>query len=581
MMALRKAPARRYASAEQLAEDLRRTSDGLPVRARKDTVRYRVRKFVGRNRYGVGTALLVLTLVVGFGINRAQLARDLALERDRARQEADVARRAATFLQDVFRSADPTEASGNAVTAREILDRAAENLAARPDERPEVRAELMDTMGTVYEHLGLYASAEPLLQEALAMRRRSLGEQDLDTARSLLHLGNLRAAQSRNAESEDLLRRALATRETRLGPNHPDVAEALSSLGLVLRRQGKSVEAERDLRRAVAIDESTLGDAAPVALVLDRLALVLDDEGRLTEAEKVARRAVDIARRRLGPHHVDTARAVGRLGIVLSEKGDYAAAEPLIKEALDTRRLKFGPDHPTVALWREQWANLLRDRGDLAEAERVYREALAGAGTLGDEHYEVASIRANLAELLIEQGRLEEAGGLFARSFEVRDRLQHDGLFALASREGVARVAAARGDVAGAEATLRQVLEARRRSGLPPGLPLAGTLLALGEVLTARNQPAAAEPFLRQALDLRRGELLSRHKDVAVARGALGASLMAQGRYAEAEPLLVESLAGLHRRPAASAAAARLVRLYEAWGRPEKADPYRDVAART
>jgi serine/threonine-protein kinase len=579
MMALRKAPARRYASAEQLAEDLRRTTDGLPVRARKDTMRYRVGKFVRRNRYGVGTALLFLALVVGFGINRAQAARDLAKERDRAQQEAATARRVASFLEEVFRSADPTDTSGNAVTAREILDRAAERL-DNAGERPEVRGALLDTMGSVYQHLGIYSRADPLLQEALAVRRQSLGDENLDTASSLLHLGELRTDQARYTEGEDLLRRALGVREKLLGANHAAVAEALYSLGLVLRREGKSVEAERALRRAITLNEAALADGVPVALGLDRLALVLEDQGRLKEAEAAARRAVDIARRRLGEHHVDTARCVGRLGSVLSEKGDYAAAEPLIGEALETRRRKFGADHPTVAFWLEQRANLLRDRGDLREADPVYREAMANSSALGDDNYQVASIRANLAELLLERGRLDEAETLFTRSFEVRDRLLHGSLFALASREGLARVAAARGDATGAEASLRQILEAQRHWDLPPGLPLAATLFALGEVLLARNQAAAAEPLLREALDLRLRELVGRHKDVAAARGALGASLVPQRRYADAEPLLIESLAGLRGRPAATQAGARLVRLYEAWGRPEKADAYRGFAAR-
>jgi serine/threonine-protein kinase len=579
MMALRKAPARRYASAEQLAEDLRRTADGLPVRARKDTVRYRVRKFVGRNRYGVGTALLFLALVVGFGINRAEVARDLAKERDRAQQEAATARRVAAFLEDVFRSADPTETRGNAVTAREILDRAAERL-GDAGERPEVRGALLDSMGSVYHHLGIYSRADPLLQEALAVRGENLGEENLDTASSLLHLGELRTDEARYAEGEDLLRRALRVREKLLGASHAAVAEALYSLGLVLRREGKSVEAESVLRRAIASNEATLADGVPVALGLDRLALVLEDQGRLKEAEAVARRAVEIARRRLGDHHVDTARCVGRLGSVLSDDGDYTSAEPLIHEALETRRRKFGADHPTVAFWLEQRANLLRDRGSLREAEPVYREALAiAAGALGDDHYQVASVRANLAELLLEQGQVDEAETLFTRSFEVRDRLRHDSLFALASREGLAGVAAARGDLAGAEATLRQILAARRRSDLPPGLPLAATVLALGEVLRARDQAAAAEPFLREALDLRLNALSAQHKDVAAARGALGASLLAQRRYAEAEPLLVASHAGLRGRAAAAGVGTQLVHLYEAWGRPEKADAYRGVAA--
>ena len=543
MMALRKAPARRYASVEQLAEDVRRTLDGMPVRARKDTIRYRVRKFVRRNRYGVATALLFLTLVVGFGVNRAKLARDLAVERDRARQEAETARSVASFLEHVFRFADPTETAEPAVTAREMLDRAAQRLSGQAGEPTEVRGELLDAIGNVYRHMGVHARAEPLLLEALALRRQGPGEETLDTAQSLLHLGELRADESRYAEGEDLLRRALRVREKLLGKVHPGVAEALYSLGLLLRREGKSVEAEGALRRAVALSEAASVDSEPVALGLDRLALVLEDQGRLREAETVARRAVDIARRRMGDRDADTGRCVGRLGSVLSESGAYAAAEPLIREALDTRRRKLGPNHPTVAVWLEQLANLRRDRGDLTEAEPIYRDAMARAvGALGEDHFQVASIRANLGKLLLAQGRLDEAEVLFTRSFEVRDRLRHESLFALDSREGLARVAAARGDLAGAEAIFREILEARRRSVLPPGLPMSSTLLGLGEVLRARHEAASATPFLRQALELRLGSLPPQHKDVAAARSALGACLVAQrGSERRAEPRLARS----------------------------------------
>jgi serine/threonine-protein kinase len=82
------------------------------------------------------------------------------------------------------------------VTAREILDRAAERL-DNAGERPEVRGALLDTMGSVYQHLGIYSRADPLLQEALAVRRQSLGDENLDTASSLLHLGELRTDQAR------------------------------------------------------------------------------------------------------------------------------------------------------------------------------------------------------------------------------------------------------------------------------------------------------------------------------------------------------------------------------------------------
>jgi eukaryotic-like serine/threonine-protein kinase len=579
MMALRKAPARRYASVEQLAEDVRRSSEGLPVRARKDTIRYRVRKFVGRHRYSVALALVFLALVVGFGINRARLARDLAEERDRAREEAETARHVASFLEDVFRLADPTGMHGKTVTAREILDRASERLADRGDERPEVRSELLDTMGVVYRHLGLYGRAEPLLQEGLAVRRRTLGEESLDTARSLLHLAELRIDQSRYTEGEDLLRQSLRVREKLLGNEAPGVAEALYTLGFVLRQEGKTAEAEMVLRRVVALREAAAGDEVDLALALDRLASVLQDQGKLTEAERLARRAVEIARRRLG-NHVDTARCLEGLGRVLSREGRYAAAEPLLREALAIRRQKLGPDHPGVAAALDTLATLLRERGDFAGAEPLYREALAiTLAAFGEEHLQVASIRADLAELLLEQGRLDEAGDLFTRSLEARNRLGPSNPFTLASREGLARVAAARGDLAGAEAALRQILDARRRSALASGLPVSSTLLGLGEVLLARRQAAEAEPLLRQALELRLAGLPAHHWHVAEARGALGACLTEQQHYDEAEPLLVEALADLRGRPGAGRVAARLVHLYEAWGRPDEAQAYRGLAA--
>jgi tetratricopeptide (TPR) repeat protein len=133
---------------------------------------------------------------------------------------------------------------------------------------------------------------------------------------------------------------------------------------------------------------------------------------------------------------------------------------------------------------------------------------------------------------------LDEAEALFTRSFEAQDHLQHDSVFALASRDGLARVAAARGDLPRAEAIFREVLGARHRAGFRHSLGTASTLFGLGQVLAARGQLAAAEPLLREALVLRRRELLPQHKDVAATRDALAACLAAQGRTEEAERLL-------------------------------------------
>ena len=76
MMALRKEPWRRYASVDQLADDVCRHLEGLPVRARKDTAWYRAGKFIRRHRLGLGAAVAVaLTLTWSYASTRAERGR--------------------------------------------------------------------------------------------------------------------------------------------------------------------------------------------------------------------------------------------------------------------------------------------------------------------------------------------------------------------------------------------------------------------------------------------------------------------------------------------------------------------------
>jgi len=75
LKAMHKEPQRRYASAEQLAADVRRHLDGLPVLARPDTAFYRIEKFARRHRWGVGVAAAVLLLVLAFSVTVTHLWR--------------------------------------------------------------------------------------------------------------------------------------------------------------------------------------------------------------------------------------------------------------------------------------------------------------------------------------------------------------------------------------------------------------------------------------------------------------------------------------------------------------------------
>ncbi|NNE42854.1 MAG: protein kinase, partial [Gemmatimonadetes bacterium] len=153
LLALRKEPEQRYASAEHLAADLRRFRDGLPVSARPATIRYRAAKFLRRNAVAVGAAVIVLLAVTGAAV----VSTVLLFRADAARVEADRQRESAeevgAFLQEMLGNADPYLTAEKDVTVREMVDRAAERVSEELGSKPDVAAQVLVRLSETYEHL--------------------------------------------------------------------------------------------------------------------------------------------------------------------------------------------------------------------------------------------------------------------------------------------------------------------------------------------------------------------------------------------------------------------------------------------
>jgi eukaryotic-like serine/threonine-protein kinase len=135
---LRHEPARRYASAESPAEDLRRHLDGLPVRAHRDTFAYRSGKFVRRHGWSVGAAAVVVLLLAGF-------AALMVAQRQQTERELDKAQAVAVFMENLFLDVDAASGKGRYVTIREALDAGAGRIGELDE--PEVQAHMLDVMG--------------------------------------------------------------------------------------------------------------------------------------------------------------------------------------------------------------------------------------------------------------------------------------------------------------------------------------------------------------------------------------------------------------------------------------------------
>jgi len=580
LKALCQEPERRYGSVEALMEDVGRHLSGLPVLARRDTVGYRVGKFVNRHRAWVGATGLVLALVaalVSFYTVR------LAQERDRARIEAEKAAQVSAFLQSLFAVSNPSESKGETVTARSLLDEGAQRVETELADQPEVAAKMMQVIGDVYLSLGLYGEAGDITQKALDHLQDLHGDEHAEVAATQTILARIRLEQGDQAVAESLHTRALAVRRRLFGAEHMEVAESLKELAYLRQAQG-DYEAAIELNREVlAIRRKHLGEEDPlVATALNDLANALREHGEIEAAESLFREAIALQEKLLGDDHPEVANTVNNLALLLQERGEHAAAEPLYRRVLAIDLKTLGPEHPYVAISKNNLAQALQGKGAYAAAESLFRESLALRRQLfGDEHPAVAESFNNLGVLLVEQRRYEEAEPLLREALAIQERLlgpQHPRV--AISTNALAGIRHRQGAYDEAEALYRRALELYAEAFPDGHLRISNPTFGLGSLLAEQGNCTAAEPLLRQALDLRRKGLRAGHRDIAHAESVLGGCLVTLQQLEEAEALLLSSYADLRQErgddaPVVRQAAARLVHLYEALGQPEKAAAYR------
>jgi non-specific serine/threonine protein kinase/serine/threonine-protein kinase len=266
MRALEKDRTRRYGSASDLAADLRRHLDNLPVLASPPSTVYRVRKFARRHRIGVVFAAATVALLVALAATMTVQARRIALERDRANRETAAAKAVAEFLVGLFKVSDPGEARGNTLTAREVLDTGAKQLTETLAGQPELQARLQETIATVYTNLGLYAAAEPLLARALATDTRVLGVHDLQTLSALNALATVTWFRGRFDEAERLYRQVVEQRTYSLGTTHRDTLKAQFDLASTLLVQERWTEFEKLATTVLDAQRQSLGRDDPDTL---------------------------------------------------------------------------------------------------------------------------------------------------------------------------------------------------------------------------------------------------------------------------------------------------------------------------
>jgi len=275
-------PARRYDTADALAEDLSRYLDGRPILAREDSLTYVVTKTLRRHWVfsSLGAALVVTVL-------GGTVALALAFQQaDAERARVNLAFRA---FRDALESADPeTGAGASTMTVAEFLTHVDKRVQAELASEPESLADIQLTIGLVQLGFDESIQTSDAIFHAYEVISRGHAEgrvSDDQYARASVALARLRFQRGDYAGSEAAYREALSVRERVVGPGALETVDTLRQLSAPVRRLGRLEETQvlldEALRRAEGLPPDQESAVAKAAVLNSRALLALsrnDDE---------------------------------------------------------------------------------------------------------------------------------------------------------------------------------------------------------------------------------------------------------------------------------------------------------------
>ena len=530
--ALKKHVQRRYRSVTELIRDLDHFFNDEPLDARPDSLSYRARKFIVRNRtalFATSAVAALIAVLVGFYTWRLASARNAAID------EAARTKTVEQFLENLFEGGDKDAGPANDLKVVTLLDRGLKQLPSL-NRDPSLQADLYQTLGTIYRQLGKFGEADQLLQEALSRRRSIPGDGLADT---MLALATLRIDEAKLTQAEKLSRDALGLDLQR---NEKDAAieRARSTLARVLEERGQYKQALDVLvgeSRPVIRDSTASVDRAETLNVLGDAYF---DLGQYGPARLYYTQAASMSKSIFGPQHPRVAENEVDLGHVEIQLGHYRQAEAYYRQALAIERAWYGNDHPLTARAESYLGQALGWQRKFNEERNLAQDALkVEEKNYGSNHPRVALILSSLGFADFELNRLKDA-----------------------------------------EADNVRMLAIYRSTYGEKHPYTALALCDLGHLYSWEKQYERAEPLFREAVGIYTQVLPPGALNTAIAQLRLGRVLLGEKRYREAESYSLAGYETVKKQLSPSSeylrsGASDLVKIYSGLNEPDKAAEFR------
>lgn len=586
MTALRKEPGARYSSTLAMAEDLKRFANNEPIQARPPTRTYLLSRYWMRHRTAaIGIAATLLAIIVGttaaaVGFFNARDSERIAIA------EAQNSEAISAFLISIFQEANPDTSAGNERSVREILQLGLDRVDTELDDSQVVKAQVLETLSSVYKGLSDNPQAQALLEQAIKLRKENTPDDLEALARLLNDLGDLHRIQSHRAKGAELIEQSLELYRAMGHPLTDDHADAINNLAIAYQEMGRLEEArplfeeslrlrqqlyeaphakialslhnlgwhygrtddmamaERYTLEAIKMRVDVYGEIHPrVGSTVSMLARFYRHQNKWDEAESAARRSVQIAEQIFDGGHPDLTYPLYELAAVLNEKGEIAEARQLLDKIVAWERVSLGPDSHDLGMSLKAYGATLINLGEYAEAEAILVESHDIFARLPGSVRGLVTAKILMGRALIRMNRLDEAAEFLGISDGVLPEFADTGS-ALLHRIEVVKLFLAQDELQLAEELAASIHENIDLT-VPNDLILLPQLLSLqGEVLLALGRSAQSIERSEQAIDIYASRSQQKHWRVSRLRAQLGQAMMDDGRteqgFAQLEQAQVE-----------------------------------------
>ncbi len=542
LMALRKEPARRYQSAQELDADVARYLAGMPVRAEHDTFRYRARKFAARNRWAVVAAAAFAVLVVAFVVVTVQQSRRVAVERDRAVAERNKAEKVVGVLTGLFEQSNPFVVPGGDTLRVSDFVAQSEKTVAEMKDQPEVQARMWEVLGAIQQSRGNLPKALTFFARADSIYELD-PERKVDAARALHLVAQATYLKEGSEAAEPLLRASLERHRALLGDTHPDVGAAMRDLA------GTLLSTKPDEARALLEAGLEISRRAPsnndIAFAADynALGMLYSSQGDAEKALEYFQQSLVFVKKALPADHPNVLTVTHNVAATYSSLGDLATAEKMERDILAAKRRILGNDSPEVGGTLEALAVTQVDQCEYADALASYLEALQIWERIpGGAPVAVASTSRNIGVVMALQGRPAEGVPYLDKAVYVyshNGRPRGTGLIFVEMQAAFVAYAAGRRDgvVAAVE---RYVAEIDSLSTNKEDAYCGDSRMFLGTLLIDQGNGADAEPVTRRAVEIWSKRLKEGSGRLALAHCLHGASLVSMQRIDDGRAILRE-----------------------------------------